>query len=97
MNPGPSPDPRGFLSRPEPGEAAPRWKTAAATLLGVYPTSLVFSTLLSPHLESLPAALASLITSTAMVLCLTWAVMTAVTRLLRHWLQPSPRNTPPPP
>ena len=94
MKPGPFPDPCGPRPRPEPREAAPRWKNATATLLGVYPTSLAFSTLLSPHLEALPSALAVFITSTAMVLCLTWAVMPAVTRLLRRWLQPSPRTPP---
>ncbi len=95
MKVGPSPDPRGFLSQPEPGEAAPRWKSATATLLGVYPTSLAFNTLLTPCLEALPAALAALITSTGMVLCLTWGVMPAVTRLLHRWLQPSRRHPPP--
>lgn len=95
MKAGPSPDPCGFLPRPAPGEVAPRWKSATATLLGVYPTSLAFNTLLTPHLEALPAALAALITSTGMVLCLTWGVMPAVTRLLHRWLQPARRNPPP--
>lgn len=95
MKAGPTPDPCGFLPQREPGEAAPRWKSATATLLGVYPTSLALNSLLTPFLETLPAALAALITSTGMVLCLTWGVMPAVTRLLHRWLQP-PRRHPPP-
>lgn len=66
----------------------PRWKMALATWAGVYPTSLVLGLLLAPHLHTLPRALSSLIISGCMVVCLTWLVMPAVTKLMHRWLHP---------
>lgn len=64
----------------------PRWKMAAATLLGVYPTSLLLGITVAPLLQGLPLMLLSLAMAAAMVACLTWVVMPAVTKLLRPWL-----------
>jgi antibiotic biosynthesis monooxygenase (ABM) superfamily enzyme len=66
----------------------PRWKMAVATLLGVYPASLLLGTFIAPHLHGLPAALASLIIAACMVAGLTWVVMPLVTKLLHRWLHP---------
>ena len=66
----------------------PRWKMAFATLIGVYPTSLLLGMFVSPHLEGMPHALRSLIIGTLMVICLTWLVMPRVTKLLHPWLNP---------
>jgi antibiotic biosynthesis monooxygenase (ABM) superfamily enzyme len=67
----------------------PRWKMALVTLAGVYPTSLVLGLLLAPALHGLPRAAGTLIMAGVMVLCLTWAVMPALTKMLHSWLHPS--------
>lgn len=67
----------------------PRWKMALATWVGVYPTSLLLGMVLAPQLHSLPKPLAALIISGCMVVCLTWLVMPAVTKLMHSWLHPS--------
>jgi antibiotic biosynthesis monooxygenase (ABM) superfamily enzyme len=66
----------------------PRWKMAAATLLGVYPTSLLLGIFVAPRLEGTPHAMKSLVIGVLMVTCLTWLVMPAVTKLLHRWLNP---------
>lgn len=66
----------------------PRWKMAVATLLGVYPTSLVLGTFVGPHLHSLPHPLSALIMASGIVICLTWLVMPLVTKILHPWLRP---------
>lgn len=68
--------------------APPRWKMALATLVGVYPTSLVLESFVAPHLHSPPRALVSLIIASCMVALLTWVVMPLVTKLLHRWLHP---------
>lgn len=71
-----------------PSHPPPRWKMAVATLAGVYPTSLVLSTFVAPHLHSLPHPLAVLVIGSGMVICLTWIVMPFVTKVLHAWLHP---------
>ena len=66
----------------------PRWKMAVATLAGFYPTSLLLGTFVGPWLNGLPRAASSFVIAVCMVICLTWAVMPWVTRLLHHWLHP---------
>lgn len=68
----------------------PRWKMAVATLLGVYPTSLLLGLFVAPHLHGLPHALVALVIGSCMVACLTWVVMPLVTKFLHHWLHPHP-------
>lgn len=65
-----------------------RWKMAIATLLGVYPTSLLLGTFAAPMLHGMPKALASLVIAICMVISLTWLVMPIVTRILHRWLHP---------
>ncbi|MGA3163253.1 MAG: antibiotic biosynthesis monooxygenase [Verrucomicrobiota bacterium] len=71
-----------------PHSPPPRWKMAVATLLGVYPVSLLIGIVLSPTLEELPLWLNLFVVSAIIVGLLTWAVMPFVTRLLHHWLNP---------
>lgn len=66
----------------------PRWKMAVATLAGVYPTSLLLGTFVGPWLNGLPRAASSFVIAVCMVICLTWAVMPWVTRMLHRWLHP---------
>ncbi len=66
----------------------PRWKLAVATLIGVYPTSLLLSNFVGPHLHEVPKVFATLISASLMVIALTWMVMPTVTKLLHRWLHP---------
>jgi antibiotic biosynthesis monooxygenase (ABM) superfamily enzyme len=72
----------------------PRWKMMLSTLLGVYPTSLLLTTLVTPHLADWPGPLRTLVISLLMVALLTWAVMPLVTLCLRFWLFPAPDARP---
>lgn len=87
-----------WLDRPGTPDARrpPRSKTAVATLLGVYPTSLALSTTLGPRVASWPTPLANLVIAAAMVVALTYVVMPLVTLALRRWLfpDPSPHRSP---
>ena len=75
-----------------PHNPPPRWKMAMATLLGVYPVSLLIGLVLSPTLKRLPLALNLLVVSAIIVGLLTWVVMPLITRLLRGWLNPQPQK-----
>lgn len=69
-------------------EAPPRWKMAVATLLGVYPASLLISFVIGESVHAWPIAARSLVFAVGMVALLTWVVMPLVTRLLHPWLHP---------
>jgi uncharacterized protein len=75
-----------------PHNSPPRWKMAAATLLGVYPVSLLIGVVLSPTLKQLPLVLNLFVVSIIIVGLLTWVVMPVVTRLLQGWLNPQPQE-----
>lgn len=75
-----------------PHNSPPRWKMAAATLLGVYPVSLLIGVVLSPTLGKLPLVLNLFVVSIIIVGLLTWVVMPVVTRLLQGWLNPQPQK-----
>ena len=66
----------------------PRWKMALATLLGVYPTSLLLALTVGQAVHAWPIATRSLIIAACMVALLTWGVMPLFTRLLHRWLHP---------
>lgn len=66
----------------------PRWKMALATLLGVYPTSLVLTAPLHENIHTWPLWARSLNLAVCMVALLTWLVMPLVIRLLKPWLHP---------
>ena len=67
--------------------APPRWKMALLTWLGVWPTSLVFGTLLGARLADLPVLVSSGIVAAVIVVCLTWIVMPLLVRLFHFWLR----------
>ena len=69
-----------------PGSTPPRWKMAVATLVGVYPTSLVLGLTVAPLSRGLIMPLQALVIAICMVGLLTWVVMPFVTRVLRQWL-----------
>ncbi len=71
-----------------PHTPPPRWKMAMATLLGVYPVSLLIGIVLSATLKQLPLPLNLLAVSAIIVTMLTWVVMPLITRLLHGWLNP---------
>lgn len=66
----------------------PRWKMAIVTFWGVYLTSGLVGLALGPSLETLPGWLASAVMVALTVICLTWAVMPNLARLLKPWLSP---------
>jgi len=71
-----------------PTSPPPRWKMAIATLVGVYPTSLLIGETAGPWMHSWPLLLRSLGFAILMVALLTWVVMPLVTRTLHPWLHP---------
>jgi antibiotic biosynthesis monooxygenase (ABM) superfamily enzyme len=64
----------------------PKWKMALATLLGVFPTSLLLGETVARWTVGWPIPARSLIMAMCMVALLTWVVMPLVTRLLHSWL-----------
>jgi antibiotic biosynthesis monooxygenase (ABM) superfamily enzyme len=75
-----------FFSNPSIIRHPPRWKMAVVTWMGVWPTVLLVSLLISPHLSSIPLWLAVGIDTLVVVLALTWAVMPLLTGIMRPWL-----------
>ena len=75
-----------------PGGPPPRWKMSVATLLGVYPTSLVLSRTVGEAVHHWPLAARSLLIAACMVALLTWVVMPLVTRVLHDWLHPEQKG-----
>lgn len=69
-----------------PHNPPPRWKMALATLLGVYPTSLLLSLTVGQAAHAWPIVARSFVIAACMVGLLTWVVMPLVTRLLHGWL-----------
>lgn len=68
----------------------PKWKTAVATLIGVWPVVALLGLYLTPFLASWPYMLSSVVLAAATVTLLTWFVMPTVSRVLRPWLYPAP-------
>ncbi len=69
-----------------PGGPPPRWKMALATLLGVFPTSLLLAVTVGALVHDWPLPARSFLVAACMVALLTWVVMPLVTRLLHSWL-----------
>lgn len=76
-----------------PAPPPPRWKMALVSWSGVWPTVFMVSTLLNPHLKSMPVFLAVGVNTFFIVMLLTWAVMPNLTRWLRPWLHASPQGS----
>lgn len=77
-----------------PGQRAlippPRWKMAAVTVIGVWPVSMLVPWLLNPFITNLPQLVQALAIAAGIVIVLTWAVMPALARTLRPWLEHRP-------
>jgi uncharacterized protein len=77
-----------FTAPGAPLRSLPKWKMAVATLVGVYPTSLLIGETIGPWTREWPVPLQAWIFAAVMVAMLTWVVMPLVTRLLHGWLHP---------
>jgi antibiotic biosynthesis monooxygenase (ABM) superfamily enzyme len=75
-----------FVSAKAP-DAPPRWKMAVVLFFAVLPMSLAMSRWVAPALAHLSLFTGSLLTSVAMVLAMTYAVVPLLTRLFQPWLQ----------
>lgn len=65
----------------------PHWKSFLLVLVGLYPTVMVLSIVVSPRTEPLGLALAVLLGNIASVAFLEWVGMPALNRLLGPWLR----------
>ncbi len=78
-----------------PGSALrpmPRWKMAAVTLLGVFPTSLLLGETVGRWMLGWPPLLRSLVFAALMVALLTWVVMPLLSRALHNWFYPEDKR-----
>jgi antibiotic biosynthesis monooxygenase (ABM) superfamily enzyme len=75
-----------FVSAGAP-DAPPRWKMAVVLFLAVLPMSLAMSRWVAPALAQLSLFTGSLITSIAMVVAMTYAVVPLLTRIFQPWLR----------
>jgi antibiotic biosynthesis monooxygenase (ABM) superfamily enzyme len=64
----------------------PRWKMAIVTWIGVFPSVLLWSSLLPKVLSSLPSLAVVAIVNVFVVVTLTWGVMPLLTRIFAAWL-----------
>lgn len=67
---------------------APAWKQGMAVLVALYPVVMILRLVLQPALGGLHSAPRVLLANLASVAVLTYALMPAVTRALRWWLDP---------
>jgi antibiotic biosynthesis monooxygenase (ABM) superfamily enzyme len=63
---------------------------ALVTVLAVWPTSILVPWLLNPLVSNQPSWLRALWVTVGIVILLTWAVMPALVRILRPWLERNP-------
>lgn len=68
----------------------PRWKMAVVTWITLYPLIVGVGVLGAPVLDGLPLPVATLATSAATVVLMTWLALPRMTRLFARWLYPSP-------
>jgi antibiotic biosynthesis monooxygenase (ABM) superfamily enzyme len=64
----------------------PRWKMAVVTWMGVFPSVLLWSSLLPKILSGLPTLAVVAIVNLFVVVTLTWGVMPLLTRIFAGWL-----------
>jgi len=75
-----------WFSPPGVPASPPRWEMALVTVLGVWPTSMLVSWLLTPLIRGLPSALRGLLTAVGIVILLTWVIMPLLVKILKRWL-----------
>jgi antibiotic biosynthesis monooxygenase (ABM) superfamily enzyme len=78
-----------FTPRNDAMHPLPKWKTALVTMLGVYPTSMLFGLTIGQWTAEWMLPVRALVFAVSMVMLLTWIVMPLITRLLRCWLHSS--------
>lgn len=69
--------------------APPRWKQAVTIWLVFFPVSLLFTTFVGTHLESLPAFWRVLASTAILTPIMVFFFIPLATRALRRWLMPS--------
>lgn len=69
------------------GRPLPHWKTALSVLIGLYPTVVLLTWLLSPHTQRFGMAVSLLIGNIASVSILEWLVTPVLRPLLGRWLR----------
>ena len=77
-----------WFAPPGTAGAPPKWKMSVITVLGVWPVSMLVLWLLNPFIGDLAPPLQALLVAVGIVSLLTWAVMPALVRIFRPWLQP---------
>jgi uncharacterized protein len=68
----------------------PRYKMALLAWSGIFPLVLVLTTVVGPVLRPVGTVLSVLAITFLVVVCMTWAVMPVLTRLMAWWLYPAP-------
>lgn len=76
----------------ERGARVPHWKSFLLILVGLYPTVMVLSIVVSPQTERFGWALQVLVGNAASVAFLEWVGMPALNRALGPWLRASGRD-----
>ena len=76
-----------FFTDPNIIDNPPRWKMAILTWLGVWPTVLVVTALISDRLTGWPFWINNGFSNVFVVAALTWVVMPVLARLARPWLK----------
>jgi uncharacterized protein len=66
----------------------PRWKMAIVVFIAAYTTSLLSRSLLSPVYNEWPLVASTIISTTILVVSLTYFALPVLSRLLRRWLYP---------
>jgi antibiotic biosynthesis monooxygenase (ABM) superfamily enzyme len=66
--------------------APPRYKMAMVTFIGIFPLSILLSSLLGVVLGEVPVLVRGLITAVLLVVLMTYVVMPNLTRLFARWL-----------
>jgi antibiotic biosynthesis monooxygenase (ABM) superfamily enzyme len=75
-----------------PVAVPPGWKQVMMVLAGLYPTVMLLTIFLSPHLKALPMAAAMFVGNLASVALLQYLVMKPANRAMRFWLILGPRK-----
>jgi antibiotic biosynthesis monooxygenase (ABM) superfamily enzyme len=76
-----------WFTSPTSSAHPPRWKMAIITVLGVWPVSMLVSSVLKPLLVSVPLLLQALLIAVGIVILLTWVVMPVLVIIFRSWLE----------
>lgn len=66
----------------------PRWKMAVVVFIAAYTTSLLSRSFLSPVLTEWPLIASTIISTTILVVSLTYFTLPVLSRVLRRWLYP---------